>query len=270
MKSIKTNVAILLALGLCCCLVVDSLNSSSTDNNNQTLSPTDESESNESGQLLTSQKDQRTKNENIDDLTRLVNLTEINSGNNLPSNDSFIIDTSAVDYEIGEDASRSSMTAIETGSIRKIDSDDEFNSSDLSTLDSIVTTNGSQVTGNSDPTNESGNDENDYNDSSSSSSLSSSSAQLSAPSSSSPSVKSSTESEALEMLLNFLKDSVGKMLKAALPTIVQSGMEANVSAQCANSFMVLTNGLQQGKDWAFRSKFTVTIIGIFITPFMIL
>lgn len=66
---------------------------------------------------------------------------------------------------------------------------------------------------------------------------------------------SSTESEPLLSLLNFLKETVSQALKTAMPTIVQGGMEANVSAKCTNSFLHVMQGLQEGKDWAFRSKY---------------
>ncbi|XP_074593824.1 nose resistant to fluoxetine protein 6-like isoform X2 [Brevipalpus obovatus] len=62
----------------------------------------------------------------------------------------------------------------------------------------------------------------------------------------------SSEGEALGTLLAFLKDTVGNMLKTTMPTIVQGGMESNVSSECANSFLLLMQGLQEGKDWAFK------------------
>lgn len=63
------------------------------------------------------------------------------------------------------------------------------------------------------------------------------------------------EGEALGTLLAFLKDTVGSMLKTSMPTIVRGGMESNVSSECANSFLLLMQGLQEGKDWAFKSEF---------------
>lgn len=70
------------------------------------------------------------------------------------------------------------------------------------------------------------------------------------------------EEQSLGRLKDFLTDTVSQGLKSVLPTIVQTGLEANISASCTNSFMVLMAALQQGKDWAFRSKYLYELIYI--------
>ena len=62
------------------------------------------------------------------------------------------------------------------------------------------------------------------------------------------------EGESLSKLQKFLLSSVESLLKEALPVVLRSGQETNVTGACASSFLTLLSGLRDNKIWAYRSK----------------
>ena len=62
------------------------------------------------------------------------------------------------------------------------------------------------------------------------------------------------EGESLSKLQKFMLEGVETMIKQTLPTVVQSGLETNVSSECANSLLSLVSALRDSQIWAFRSK----------------
>lgn len=63
------------------------------------------------------------------------------------------------------------------------------------------------------------------------------------------------EGESLSKLQKFLLSSVESLLKEALPVVLRSGQETNVSSECAASFFTLMNALRDSKIWAYRSEY---------------
>ena len=60
------------------------------------------------------------------------------------------------------------------------------------------------------------------------------------------------EGESLKKLENFMLNSVESMLKDMMATIIQTGLQTNVSSLCANSFLNLVSALRDSQIWAFR------------------
>lgn len=63
------------------------------------------------------------------------------------------------------------------------------------------------------------------------------------------------ERESLLKLQVFLQNSVEQALKSALPELVKSSYETNLSPTCTNSFLAIARALQGTKQWAYKSKF---------------
>lgn len=68
------------------------------------------------------------------------------------------------------------------------------------------------------------------------------------------------EGESLSKLQKFMLEGVETMIKQTLPTVVQSGLETNVSSECANSLLSLVSALRDSQIWAFRSKSLIRMI----------
>lgn len=64
------------------------------------------------------------------------------------------------------------------------------------------------------------------------------------------------ERASLNKLQSFLQNTVELALKSALPELVKSGYETNLSPSCQNSFLAVTRGLQGTRQWAYKSEFT--------------
>lgn len=64
------------------------------------------------------------------------------------------------------------------------------------------------------------------------------------------------ERASLNKLQAFLQSTVEQALKSALPELVKSGYETNLSPSCQNSFLAVTRGLQGTRQWAYKSEFT--------------
>jgi len=56
----------------------------------------------------------------------------------------------------------------------------------------------------------------------------------------------------LVKLQTTLHTGVEQIMKQVFPVILRSGLETNISAPCASSFLKLVQGLKQTKQWAFR------------------
>ncbi|RWS27315.1 nose resistant to fluoxetine protein 6-like protein [Leptotrombidium deliense] len=62
----------------------------------------------------------------------------------------------------------------------------------------------------------------------------------------------SPEADSLAKMEKFILSGVEKLLKTSMPLITRSGLETNVSAECAKSFIILLRDLRENKQWAFR------------------
>jgi len=59
------------------------------------------------------------------------------------------------------------------------------------------------------------------------------------------------EGESLSKLQKFMLSNVETVLKDAMPLILRSGLETNVSAACASSLLTMVSALRESKIWAF-------------------
>jgi hypothetical protein len=64
----------------------------------------------------------------------------------------------------------------------------------------------------------------------------------------------SKEEQSLMKLQGFLQSTVESVLKSAMPSVIRSSYETNVSSQCTSAFLQVMRGLQAGQQWAFVSK----------------
>lgn len=64
------------------------------------------------------------------------------------------------------------------------------------------------------------------------------------------------ERASLNKLQAFLQSTVEQALKSALPELVKSGYETNLSPSCTNSFLAVSRGLQGTRQWAYKSELT--------------
>lgn len=65
------------------------------------------------------------------------------------------------------------------------------------------------------------------------------------------------EGESLSKLQKFMLGNVETILKDAMPLILRSGLETNVSASCASSLLNMVSALRESRIWAFTSKLLV-------------
>ena len=66
--------------------------------------------------------------------------------------------------------------------------------------------------------------------------------------------KGERERESLLKLQAFLQNTVEQALKGALPELVKTSYETNLSSTCTNSFLAVTRALQGTKQWAYKSE----------------
>lgn len=74
-----------------------------------------------------------------------------------------------------------------------------------------------------------------------------------------PGVPGERERASLNKLQAFLQSSVESALKSALPELVKSGYETNLSPSCTNSFLAVSRGLQGTRQWAYKSELLLLV-----------
>jgi hypothetical protein len=66
------------------------------------------------------------------------------------------------------------------------------------------------------------------------------------------------EGESLSKLQKFMLGNVETVLKDAMPLILRSGLETNVSGVCASSLLTMVSALRESRIWAYTSKLFLT------------